>query len=293
MRLLSVEIRWSESIYSWGELFEQGDFALALNGGERVVQFVRSIADERFFRLESGVDSVQHPVQRADEVVQFILVAERFHPYVQVVSTDALQLFEHVFQGMQNAVGIDSSDEIDESATHQQQEQGEQEDVFLNVASVIIACHDQYDEVAFIVGIVEGGTPQIAVDERNRKVFEQACLLVAVEIFVQRVVHGCRRTVCIQQYLLCLWQQFVIFLLDFAVAVFIHLIFFPMLLSGQIGFFYQVRVVKMVDVAGGEKVEYHDHRSDCPYGDDGIKQRYSGTYLHTLCFFFLSVTGYP
>lgn len=98
--------------------------------------------------------------------------------------------FEHVFQGMQNAVGIDSSDEIDESATHQQQEQGEQEDVFLNVASVIIACHDQYDEVAFIVGIVEGGTPQIAVDERNRKVFEQACLLVAVEIFVQRVVHG-------------------------------------------------------------------------------------------------------
>ena len=196
MRLLSVEIRWSESIYSWGgTLFEQGDFALALNGGERVVQFVRSIADERFFRLESGVDSVQHPVQRADEVVQFILVAERFHPYVQVVSTDALQLFEHVFQGMQNAVGIDSSDEIDESATHQQQEQGEQEDVFLNVASVIIACHDQYDEVAFIVGIVEGGTPQIAVDERNRKVFEQACLLVAVEIFVQRVVHGCRRTV--------------------------------------------------------------------------------------------------
>ena len=80
-----------------GTLFEQGDFALALNGGERVVQFVRSIADERFFRLESGVDSVQHSVQRADEVVQFILVAECFHPYVQVVSTDALQLFEDVF----------------------------------------------------------------------------------------------------------------------------------------------------------------------------------------------------
>ena len=55
-----------------------------------------------------------------------------------------------------------------------------------------------------------------------------------------------------------------------------------MFLSSQISLLYQVRVIEVIDIPRGEKVEYHNHRSDGSYGDDGIKQCYPGSYFHLL-----------
>ena len=78
--------------------------------------------------------------------------------------------------------------------------------MLLNLVSIGIVCHYQNNKVAFIVGVVECSASQLAINEGDREIFEQACLLVAVEVFVQRIVYSHRYTVHIQQYLLRLWQ---------------------------------------------------------------------------------------
>ena len=57
--------------------FQQTDFTLSLNCRQRIVQFMRSVADKSLLGLKSRVQVIQQLVQRTNELIPFILIPEK------------------------------------------------------------------------------------------------------------------------------------------------------------------------------------------------------------------------
>ena len=74
--------------------FQQTDFTFALNCRQRIVQFMRSVADKSLLGLKSRVQVIQHLVQRTNELIPFIFIPEGLQPDIQIVDTYALQILQ-------------------------------------------------------------------------------------------------------------------------------------------------------------------------------------------------------
>lgn len=88
----------------------EGLFRTPLNSSKRVVQFMGSVADKWFLGFKCCVNTIQHPIQWHNQLIQLILVPIASQTYIQVIGADTLQFFQDMLQGSKNPVRINTPD---------------------------------------------------------------------------------------------------------------------------------------------------------------------------------------